>query len=401
MSHIYRHDLSAFENTPPAFSSRLTSVVPGWFDQKTPAMSHATDQAVIGVLPGEGIGPEVTAAAVEVLRAIETRIPQSFEIRYGGAIGTAVEETTGRPLTRQVVRFCKSVFAAGGAILCGAGGGRFVYDLRSQFDLFCKFTPVRPLPELLDAGVVRRAAREGVDLLIVRENVSGVYFGQACRELDPDGQEQIRHTFGYSAGEIVRILTVAVRLAQLRRGSLTLVVKRSGIPAISELWTDLFTELTEGAGIDTHLLEVDNAGYQLIAAAHNFDVVVAPNMLGDILSDVAALLMASRGMSYSGNFGNAGVAVYQTGHGAAYDLAGRNVANPIGQILSAAMLLRESFGLQQAAEVIETAVSQTVAEGICTQDIAVPGATVVGTREFAEYVARAVDRESAKIAIAS
>jgi 3-isopropylmalate dehydrogenase len=356
---------------------------------------------VIGVLPGEGIGPEVVAAAVNVLRAAAASSGQTFEIRYGGPIGTAAERLTGRPLTHQVVGFCKSVFADEGAILCGAGGGRFVYELRSQFNLFCKLTPVRPLTALLDAGAVRRGVREGADVLVVRENVSGVYFGEENREFGPDGQEQIRHTFGYSAGEIVRILTVAVRLARLRRGRLALVVKRSGLPAVSNFWTELFHDLTDGEGLDTQLLEVDNAAYQLIAAARDFDVIVAPNMLGDILSDVAGLLLASRGLSYSGNFGNPGVAVYQTGHGAAYDLAGRNVANPIGQIHSAAMLLRESFGLVEAAEAIEAAVSRTLEAGIRTLDIAVPGSTVVGTREFAQHVAAAVEGEFSKVAVAS
>lgn len=401
MNRKHRRDSSSFDERIQSDAWPLSDAIPGWSDRTAPATSRAGDRAVIGVLPGEGIGPEVTAAAVEVMRAVEASTGYAFDIRYGGAIGKMAEEEIGRPLTNQVVRFCTSVFADGGAILCGPGGGRFVYDLRSEFDLFCKLTPVRPLPELVDSGVVRRSAREGADLVIVRENISGVYFGQECQMRDAPGQERVSHTFGYRAEEIVRILTVAVRLARLRRGSLALVVKRSGIPAISEFWARLFRELTAGEGFDTQLLEVDNAAYQLIAAAHAFDVIVAPNMLGDIISDVAALLLASRGLSYSGNFGKPGIAVYQTGHGAAYDLAGRNVANPCGQILSAAMLLRESFGLYGVAAAIEAAIAQTVAAGIRTLDIAAPGSTVVGTREFAQHVAEVIESQSSKVAVAS
>ena len=401
MSHLHRHAPPNFEQPRKAFTPRLTGAMPDWCNRLAASSLSATNRAVIGVLPGEGIGPEVTAAAVEVLRAVEASTGHAFDIRYGGPIGNVAEQETGRPLTHQVVRFCKSVFADGGAILCGAGGGRFVYELRSQFELFCKFTPISPLSVLLDTGAVRHAAREGVDLIVVRENIGGVYFGKESRQIGADGQEHVRHTFDYNADLIVRILTVAVRLARLRRGSLTLVVKRSGVPAVSELWAKLFKELTASEGFDTQILEADNAAYQLIAAAHDFDVIVAPNMLGDILSDLAGVLLGSRGLSFSGNFGNAGVAVYQTGHGAAYDLAGRNVANPIGQIYSVAMLLRESFRLPGAAAAIEAAVVRTLAAGFRTADLAVPGSRVVGTREFAQCVADTIESESSKVAVAS
>jgi 3-isopropylmalate dehydrogenase len=401
MSRRHRHTAPDFEQARHSFPPLLTGAMPDWCDRSKSSLLAAAIRPVIGVLPGEGIGPEVTAAAVDVLRALEASTGHTFDIRYGGPIGNAAEKETGKPLTHQVVRFCKSVFADGGAILCGAGGGRFVYELRAQFDLFCKFTPISPLPVLLNTGAVRSTARQGVDLIVVRENMGGAYFGQGSSQIGADGLERVRHTFDYSTGQIARILSVAIRLANLRRGSLTLVVKRSGVPAVSELWAKLFTELTAGEGFDTLILEADNAAYQLIAAAHNFDVIVAPNMLGDILSDLAGVLLASRGLSFSGNFGNAGIAVYQTGHGAAYDLAGRNVANPVGQIHSAAMLLRESFGLVGAAATIEAAVVRTLAAGFRTADLAVPGSTVVGTREFAQRVADAIESESSKVAVAS
>lgn len=378
---------------PPA---RLTAALPGWTNDAARPNGPDARRFVIGVLPGEGVGPEGTAIATEVLRVVASRWDLDFDIRLGGVIGMAAERAHGLPLTAQVVGFCESIFADAGAILCGPGGGRFVYDLRARFDLFCKFTPVRPLPALSDAGVLRPEAVAGVDLIVVRENASGVYFGEGRRT-----PETATHTFRYHREEVRRIVAVAIRLAQQRRRKLALVVKPAAVREVSELWRDVFDELTRGQALDLSCLEVDNANYQLIANARAFDVVVAPNLFGDILSDGAALLLGSRGMSYSGNFGAPGIAVYQTGHGAAHDLAGQDVANPIGQILSAALLLRESFGLDAPAAAIEAAVARTLAAGLRTADIAAAGLPAVGTREMGRAIAAALERDVAAVPLPS
>ena len=378
-------------DTPHRVDTRLALALPGWEQRSSPAREH-----VIGVLPGEGIGPEVMEAAIDVLRAVGLCSQCEFDIRYGGPIGIEAEEAHGQPLTPQVIQWCESIFADDGAILCGPGGGRFVYDLRAQFDLFCKLTPVRPSPALRDTGALRPELLTEVDMVIVRENTGGLYFGEGRKEADPAGSETAVHTFRYSAGEVQRILKVAVALAGQRSGRLCLVVKPAGLPAVSELWTDLFKQAVSTARLDTHVLEVDAASYQIIAKAHEFDVVVAPNLFGDILSDSAALLLGSRGLSYSGNFGLPGVAVYQTGHGAAYDIAGKGVANPIGQIMSAAMLLRESFGLVDAAASMAKAIERTLADDIRTADIAAAGSTVLATQEMGRRIAEAVEHEAPK-----
>lgn len=375
-------------NNCPNFSSAL----PGSKD--TPVPLHCRDQGrfIIGVLEGEGVGPDLISVVLELLQIAARRWQLDFDIRYGSAIGTVAEKKHGAALTDEVVKFCESIFSAGGAVLCGPGGSRFVYDLRARFDLFCKFTPIRPMPSLEDTGVLKASAIHGVDMVVVRENVSGLYFNEGHLS-----ESEATHTFRYCSKDVRRIIKVAIQLAQQRRQRLTLAVKPAAIKAVSQLWMNAFEELTAGQGLTTSVLEIDNASYQIIAAAESFDVVVAPNMFGDILSDGAALLLSSRGMSYSGNFSPTGAAVYQTGHGAAYDLAGKDIANPVGQILSATFMLRESFGLHEPAAAIEVAVEQTLAAGIRTADIAAAGSRVVSTRDMGRYIASALEGETAQV----
>lgn len=341
---------------------------------------------VIGVLPGEGIGPEVVNASLSLLPVITACTGQRFELRTGGPIGTEAERLAGQPLTPEVVDFCRDVFAAGGAVFCGPGGGRFVYELRTRLDLYCKLVPLKPLAALHDCGPLRPEATRGVDLLIVRENLGGLYQGESGGDVAGSGSTAWQR-FGYSQDQVDRILRVAIAAARLRRGHLAVVTKPSGIPAISALWESRARELTAGTGVTLRCLEVDNAAYQLVADAHRFDVVVAPNMFGDVLADGASVLLGSRGMSYSANFADPQTAVYQTGHGAAYDLAGLDRANPVGQILSLAMLLRESFGLDGISDDLVAAVDDTLAEGWRTPDIASRHHGPVGTRELAARIA--------------
>jgi 3-isopropylmalate dehydrogenase len=228
-------------------------------------------------------------------------------------------------------------------------------------------------------------------VLIVRENVGGLYGGAFGRR---DGGRVAFQECAYDGRQVDRIVDVAATLAARRSGRLAVVVKRGGIPEVSALWCERAERIADRCGVALDVLDVDNAGFQLVAHPRRFDVVVAPNMLGDVLADVGAVLLGSRGMSYSANFGPAGRAVYQTGHGAAYDLAGTDRANPIAQILALAAMLRESFGLFDAADEVEAAVERVLGSGLRTADVAGPGSRVVGTRVLAQHVAMEVAERS-------
>jgi 3-isopropylmalate dehydrogenase len=350
----------------------------------------AADARPIGVLEGEGVGPEVVAAALRVLRAVEADGPHRFAVRRGGPIGVRAEQCRGAALAPEVEGFCRGVFADGGALLHGAAGGRFVYDLRRRFDLFCKICPVRPWPELRGGSRIKTDFLDGVDFIIVRENLGGVYQGQWGESVRADGARVAEQHFSYAEPDVRRILAAAAAIARRRRSRLAVIYKEAGIPTISGLWRECALEIAETAGIEARMLNVDCAAYRLIQDARDFDVVVAPNLCGDVLADLSAVLLGSRALAYAGNFASGGPAVYQTNHGAALDLGGTDQANPVGQILALAMLLRESFGLADAAVLIERAVREVWRQGWRTADLAEPGCRRVGTREMGARVAEAV-----------
>ena len=349
---------------------------------------RAASAPVVGVLVGEGIGPEVVPAALEVLDAVADVTGRRFDVRV---VETPSRTTLDAGLPAEITAFGDAVFAAGGAMFCGPVGGRFVYDLRARFDLYCKVVPVRPSPALADAMVVAADRLAGTDLLIVRENLGGLYGGAFGRR---DGGRVAFQECAYDARQVDRIVDVAAALAARRSGHLAVVVKRGGVPAVSALWCERAERIADRCGVALDVVDVDNAGFQLVANPRRFDVIVAPNMLGDVLADVGAALLGSRGMSYSANFGPAGRAVYQTGHGAAYDLAGTDRANPIAQILALAAMLRESFALFDAADEVVSAVERVLASGLRTADVVGPGSRVVGTRVLAQHIAMEVAERS-------
>ncbi|MGH8800851.1 MAG: isocitrate/isopropylmalate family dehydrogenase [Casimicrobiaceae bacterium] len=351
---------------------------------------------MIGVLEGTGIGPEVVSATLKVLRSLEHATKLDFELREGGLIGEAAITTCGQWLPEATAEFCADVFGCGGAILSGPGGGRYVYDLRRRFDLFCKFIPVRPAPELARAGRIAPQFLIGVDMLIVRDNSGGVYQGQ-WRERNTGRDRVAEHSFGYSEAEVLRLVEVAARAAASRKGRLHIIVKEGGLPTITALWRDVGEATARRQGVDVMFMNVDLAAYELIQNPTGFDVIAAPNLFGDILADVTGVLVSSRGVTYSGNFDAQGHGVYQTNHGCAHDLAGTDTANPAGQILSLAMLLRESFGLADAASLIEHSLAETWRAGWRTADVSEAGCRIVGTEAMAEKVAEQVVR-SAEIA---
>jgi 3-isopropylmalate dehydrogenase len=360
-----------------------------------PGARPATQAArpLIGVLEGTGIGPTVIDAALRVLHAVEQVLGLKFEVRFGGLIGDAAIQTHGQWLPEDTAEFCADVFRLGGAILNGPGGGRYVYDLRRRFDLFCKFVPVKPAPELAQAGRISPRFLTGVDLLLVRDNTGGVYQGRWGDRATSQGRVA-EHSFSYSETEVQRLLEVAARAAAHRRGSLCIIVKEGGVPTVTALWRDVGAAVAHHHGLTARFMNVDLAAYELIQNPACFDVVAAPNLFGDILADVCGVLVSSRGVTFSGNFDPQGHGVYQTNHGCALDLAGLDVANPAGQILSLAMLLRESFGLEPAAALIEQSLAAAWRAGWRTADIAQPHGQILGTRAMGEKVAEQVLRSA-------
>lgn len=342
---------------------------------------------VIGVLPGEGVGPEVTACALEVLKAATELGGTTPEIRYGGLIGREAERTCGQALSRDVIAFCEGIFADGGAILNGPGGGRYVYDLRKGFDLFFKISPIQAVLGLPDASSFRPEVFRGADILITRENSGGVYQGTSTPEnYDPE-RSVVQHSFNYSELQVRRFLDASAKLAAARTGKLTVVWKEAGIPGISALWRECAEAAASRVGVDYTMVDIDLMAYRLVCEPKAFDVIAAPNLYGDVLADLAAALLGSRGLSFSGNYTADGNGVYQTNHGSAYDLAGTDTANPGGQILSLAMMLRESFGLSREADAVQNALRNVWNEGFRTPDVAVPGCRITGTRELGRRVA--------------
>jgi 3-isopropylmalate dehydrogenase len=349
--------------------------------------------ALIGVLEGTGIGPEVIRATLQVLESVGQALDLKFAVRHGGLIGEAAIAEHGKWLPEDTMDFCADVFQLGGAILSGPGGGRYVYDLRRRFDLFCKFVPVRPCPELARAGKIAPQFLKGVDLLIVRDNTGGVYQG-SWGDRATDKGRVARHSFNYSEGEVSRLVHVAAGAAAARRGSLHVIVKDGGVPSVTALWREVGSAVAKRHGVEAKFMNVDLAAYELIQSPARFDVVVAPNLFGDVLADVCGVLVSSRGVTFSGNFDPRGHGVYQTNHGCAHDLAGTDTANPAGQILSLAMLLRESFGLEAAARLIENALAEIWRAGWRTADLAEPGCKIIGTKAMAGKVAEQILRST-------
>lgn len=359
-------------------------------------------KALIAVLPGDGIGPEVTAEAVEVLRVVAERWGHDFELREALLGGCAID-ATGAPLPPETLELCR----AADAVLLGAVGGpkwddpeakvrpeQGLLGLRQALGLYANLRPVRVHPDLVYASPLRAEKLSGVDLLVVRELTGGIYFGEKRREQGAGGERAVDEC-AYTTEEIERVVRTAARLARGRRGKVTSVDK-ANVLETSRLWRRVTTRVMREEFPDVELehLLVDACAMHLLSRPASFDVIVTENMFGDILTDEASMLAGSIGLLPSASLGGEPSGGRQTGlyepiHGSAPDLAGRGVANPIGTILSAALLLRYSLGLEEEASAVEAAVSAVLAEGLRSADLAAGGAAA-STSEIGAAIARRV-----------
>jgi 3-isopropylmalate dehydrogenase len=352
-------------------------------------------KAGITVLPGDGIGPEVIAQAVRVLEKIATRYGHEFTFQEALAGGIAIDKT-GDPLPAETIHACEQA----DAVLLGAVGGPQWSDptakvrpeqgllaLRKHFELFANLRPVRAYPALAQHTPLRPDLLEGVDMLFVRELTGGLYFGPRQEQGDGDSAYD---TELYTVPEVARVAHVAFRAAQGRRKQLTSVDKANVLAAM-RLWRRTVVKVHEDysdVALD-HVL-VDACTMYLMTRPASFDVILASNMFGDILSDEASVLAGSLGMLPSASLGAGKFGVYEPVHGSAPDIAGQGKANPTGTILSAAMLLRYSLGLEAEALTVEAAVERTLADGARTADIAPKGGTFISTTEFTDTVLAAI-----------
>lgn len=358
-----------------------------------------TPTYTITLLSGDGIGPEIMKAGIDVLSAVASQ--SGFSWRWQSALvgGVAIDET-GHPLPPETLQLCQ---ASDAVFLAAVGDFRYdqlpshlrpeqaLLGLRSGLGLFANLRPVKILPQLVDASSLKREVIEGIDLMVVRELTGGIYFGKPKGIFkEADGSERGLNTMVYADHEVDRIGKVAFEMARKRSHKLCSVDK-ANVLEVSQLWRQRITALqAEYADVDLSHMYVDNAAMQLVRWPKQFDVIVTGNLFGDILSDEAAMLTGSIGMLPSASLGSAGPGVYEPVHGSAPDIAGQDKANPIAQILSGAMMLRYSLNQPEAAEGIEQAVEAVLADNYRTGDIMSPGMKLVGCREMTDRILSAL-----------
>ena len=340
------------------------------------------------LLPGDGIGPEIIAPAIEVLRAVGADFDYE-EHRFGGA----AIDAHGTALTDETLAACRGADAV---LLAAVGGPKWdttdpkaprpeqgLLGLRKGLGLFANLRPVTPLPSLYDSSPLRREVIEGTDLLVVRELTGGIYFGDKNRTAD-----SATDVCTYSREEIERIARVAFAAARRRVTS----VDKANVLETSRLWREVVRELhvREFGEIELEHVLVDNAAMQLVSNPSRFDVIVTENMFGDILSDEAAMLTGSLGMLPSASLGGAGgernPGVFEPVHGSAPDIAGRGVANPLAMFLSAALMLRHGFGMEREAAAVESAVDSALADGLRTPDLGGEATTAQATQAVLHHL---------------
>ncbi|WP_426417523.1 3-isopropylmalate dehydrogenase [Aestuariirhabdus sp. LZHN29] len=351
------------------------------------------------ILPGDGIGPEITAEAVKVLEQVTEQY--GLDITFDQAlVGGSAIDVHGAPLPDETLSKARGA----DAILLGAVGGpkwdaldmsirpeKGLLGLRSGLQLFGNLRPAILYPQLAEASTLKPEVVSGLDILIVRELTGGIYFGQprGVRTLE-NGERQGYNTYVYSESEIRRIGKVAFEAARKRGGKLCSVDK-ANVLEVTVLWREIMEEMAKDyPDVELSHMYVDNAAMQLVRAPKQFDVMVTGNMFGDILSDAAAMLTGSIGMLPSASLDENGKGMYEPCHGSAPDIAGQGIANPLATILSAAMMLRYSLAEAEAADAIEAAVSRVLDQGLRTADIQSEGCQRVSTREMGDAVLAAL-----------
>tara|TARA_B100002051_G_scaffold92975_1_gene88863 strand:+ start:842 stop:1915 length:1074 start_codon:yes stop_codon:yes gene_type:complete len=355
-------------------------------------------QHSVVLLPGDGIGPEITAVARQLLDAVSER--HGFSLRFAEhLIGGSAIDATGEPLPASTLTACK---AADAVLLAAIGSPRFdslpreqrpetgLLGLRSGMELFANLRPVKIVPALIGASSLRPEVIEGVDLLVVRELTGGIYFGKPKGRIEADGDERGFNTMTYSASEVDRIARVGFDLARERRGRLCSVDK-ANVLDVSQLWRDRVDAMAPSYDdVEVSHLYVDNAAMQLVRDPRQFDVVLTGNLFGDILSDEAAMLSGSIGMLPSASLGSSGPGLFEPVHGSAPDIAGQDKANPMAMVLSAAMMLRVGLGQASAADALEQAVDRVLESGYRTGDLMAEGCTALGCEAMGAELLKAL-----------
>lgn len=352
----------------------------------------------IAVLPGDGIGKEIIQGAIEILQAVGDRYNHQFSFTYGEIGGSAVD-STGVPLPDETISLCKG----SDAVLLGAVGGpkwetlpvhlrpeQGLLKIRKELNLFANLRPTAYYESLSDSSPLRKEIIEGVDMLMVRELTGGIYFGKPSERREVEGKKVVVDTLSYERYEIERVIRKAFEFAQTRGKKVTSVDKANVLES-SRVWREVAIEISkEYPDVTLEHMLVDNAAMQLVRNPKQFDVVVTENMFGDILSDEASVLTGSLGMLPSASISEDGPYLFEPIHGSAPDIAGQNLANPLATILSAAMMLRVSFGLHEEANAIEKAVNAVLDAGYRTADLMSEGKTKVSTTGMTQQVKAAL-----------
>jgi 3-isopropylmalate dehydrogenase len=348
------------------------------------------------LLPGDGIGPEVTAQAARVLEAAARRHGLELALEEG-AIGGASIDACGTPLAEPVLERAHKCRA----VLLGAVGGpkwdalpvdvrpeKGLLRIRKELGLFANLRPAQVFPALADASTLRREVVDGIDLLVVRELTGGLYFGEPRGTALVAGRREARNPLVYDEVEIARIARVAFEAARRRRRHVTHVHK-ANVLEVSQLWVQVVNEVARDfADVELAHQLVDSCAMLLVRDPRRFDVVLTENLFGDILSDEAAMITGSLGMLPSASLGEGGIGLYEPVHGSAPDIAGQDQANPLAAILSAAMLLEHSLDAPLAAREVREAVTAVLADGARTRDLVLPGEArpALGCRAMGERV---------------
>ena len=353
----------------------------------------------IAVLPGDGIGPEIVKQAVKVMDAVSEKFDVKLEYQYGLIGGAAIDEY-GIPFPEET----KEIILSSDAVLLGAVGGpkwdnldfsirpeRALLGMRKLLNAFANLRPAKLYDELIDASTLKPEVVKGVDIMVIRELTSGIYFGIPKGIFEDDGERVGINTLRYREHEVERIARVAFEVAKKRNKKVTSVDKANVLEA-TVLWREVVERVhKEFEDVELNHMYVDNAAMQIIRWPKQFDVIVTTNMFGDILSDACAMLTGSLGMLPSASIGGK-IGLYEPIHGSAPDIAGQNIANPIATINSAGMMFTYSFDMPEVEKAIDEAVKKVLAKGYRTKDIYSEGTKLVSTEEMGDLIAEEIKK---------